>query len=215
VEGTEVRCIRVVDDPIFAWTPDLEVPPGTPGEIAVRGPQVSRRYFARPDADALAKIADPHRGVWHRTGDVGRFDAKGRLWFLGRKSQRVRTAGGDLYADQCEAVFNAHPQVARSALVGVGDPGRQVPHLWVELECGADCGLWTSGTEELLAEFPPVARAEGSGALAVLRREAAPNPRFFLPIGPGRMPVDSRHNAKIQREAMAARATSRPRGDLA
>src|SRR5690606_21991838 len=76
---------------------------------------------------ALAKIrerlADGSERIVHRMGDVGWFDADGRLWFCGRKSQRVETADGPLYTEQVEPVFNVHPDVRRTALVGIGAPG--------------------------------------------------------------------------------------------
>jgi acyl-CoA synthetase (AMP-forming)/AMP-acid ligase II len=220
VEGVEVRCIRVEDGPIAAWSADLEVPRGTPGEVCVRGPQVTRGYWGRPDADLLSKIPDPAGGFWHRMGDVGRLDGEGRLWFLGRKSQRVRTPEGDLYPDQVEGIFNGRAGVHRSALVGVGEPGRQVPFLFAELECGADLGLWTSPAGALRGEFglgpggeepsDPAAR----DLRARLRHLVEANPGFLLPLHGEALPVDSRHNAKIQREALAARAARKPRGNL-
>ena len=62
VEGIEVRIIRINDEPIPAWSDDLEVSDGTIGEIVVAGPVVTREYFHRPEATALAKIADPAPG---------------------------------------------------------------------------------------------------------------------------------------------------------
>ncbi|HEU4394911.1 MAG TPA: fatty acid CoA ligase family protein [Planctomycetota bacterium] len=179
VEGIDLRCIRVTDEPIFQWMPELEVPRGAPGEVVVRGPQVTARYFARPDADALSKIAHPGGGFWHRMGDVGKFDEQGRLWFLGRKSQRVRTAEGDLYADQCEAVLGAESE-ARVAVVGVGEPGRQEPVAIVESDRPA---------KEILQV------AAGAACTGGIRR--------VMNHG-GPIPVDTRHNAKIQRERLAA-----------
>jgi acyl-CoA synthetase (AMP-forming)/AMP-acid ligase II len=188
VEGTEVRCIRVDDGPIPAWSAGLEVPRGTPGEICVRGPQVTAGYFARPDADALAKIADPAGGPWHRMGDVGYLDDAGRVWFCGRKSQRVRTAEGDLYADQCEAVFNhLVGDVERTALVGVGPRGRQRPLLCVER-----ASLSHESPDDELRSILWKRAAEV---------ELTKGIQDFLFRGP--FPVDTRHNAKIQREKLA------------
>ena len=56
-------------------------------------------------------------------GDVGYFDPHGRLWFCGRKSQRVITADGLLFTEQVEGVFNAHPAVFRTALCGSSASG--------------------------------------------------------------------------------------------
>ena len=67
--------------------------------------------------------------VWHRMGDVGYMDDQGRFWYCGRMSQRVETAGGTLFTECVEAVFNTHSAVRRSALVGVGPLGQQQPVL--------------------------------------------------------------------------------------
>ena len=56
-----MKIIRISDDPIPLWSDDLEVAEGTVGEIAVAGPIVTREYFRRPEATALAKISDPAR----------------------------------------------------------------------------------------------------------------------------------------------------------
>ena len=85
------------------------------GEIVIAGPTVSTRYHRSPEADAAHKIADGGR-VWHRTGDLGKLDAEGRIWFAGRKSQRV----GPLHTVQVEGIVDGHPDVARSALVSAG-----------------------------------------------------------------------------------------------
>jgi acyl-CoA synthetase (AMP-forming)/AMP-acid ligase II len=201
--GLGVRTIAVTDDPL----PDFEavrvLPAGEIGEIVVAGHSVSPGYHRDPAADALHKIRErwadggPER-VWHRTGDLGYLDEAGRLWFCGRKSQRVRTADGDLYTVCCEGVFNAHPLVRRSALVGVG----QRPVVCVETEPGVDEGRWRAMRAEL-------------GALAG-NTQATSGLRDFLRHRS--FPVDIRHNAKINREELAlwagrrhARGSASPR----
>ena len=72
---------------------------------------------AKP-ATKLAKIQDGDQ-VRHRMGDLGYFDADGNLWFCGRKSHRVKVGEQELYSIQCEEIFNKHPDVFRTALVGV------------------------------------------------------------------------------------------------
>ncbi len=194
--GIDVRLIRITDDPIPEWTEDLVVAEGQPGEIVVAGPVVTKAYLGLPQANALSKIRDGDK-VWHRIGDIGRRDAEGRLWFCGRKSQRVESASGTLFTDCIEGVINEHPDVARSALVGIGPLGNQKPVLIVE---------------PLLGRFPHGAR-ERLFALELLRFiEAALRNRqstidnrqsleqvFFRRS----LPVDVRHNAKINREALA------------
>src|SRR5687768_15770074 len=75
-------------------------------------------------------------------GDVGYFDAEGRLWFCGRKSHRVETANGPLYTEQVEPLFNLHRDVRRTALVGIGGHGKQAPVLCVELNEGVRSSEW-------------------------------------------------------------------------
>src|SRR3546814_3143935 len=83
-----------------------------------------------------ASAASGSSRIVHRMGDLGYFDADGRLWFCGRKSQRVVTATGTLCTEQIEPVFNVHPEVRRTALVGVGERGAQRPVLCIELRAG-------------------------------------------------------------------------------
>lgn len=186
-----VRIIAITDEPIADWSAVGELPAGEVGEITVAGPTTTEAYHARPAATALAKIRDGARIV-HRMGDLGYFDAQGRLWFCGRKSQRVRTAQGDLYTEQAEPIFNAIAGVRRSALVGVGAPGNQEPVIVLELEPGA-----ADAAERIEAEALNCAAAFAH--LHGIRRVLF-HPRF---------PVDIRHNAKIGREALARWAVSR------
>ena len=162
---------------------------GEVGEIAVKGPGVTKEYFRRPDATRLAKIpVEPGSAeVWHRMGDLGHLDEQGRLWFCGRKAHRVETGGGTLFSVCCEAVFNAHPRVRRTALVGVGERPHQTPVIVVELARGDDGGRREQLTAELLA-----LGAERPHTAGI--REVLYHPGF---------PVDVRHNAKIRREDLA------------
>jgi acyl-CoA synthetase (AMP-forming)/AMP-acid ligase II len=188
VEPATVRIIGISDEAVPAWSDDLALPAGDIGEVVVQGPAVTEAYDGRPEATALAKIPSDG-GTWHRMGDLGYFDPQGRLWFCGRKSHRVVSEDGERYTTPCEGVFNAHPRVKRSALVGVG--GR--PVICVELETGAS-------------------RAERSDIEGQLRQlaEAHEHTRSvhaFL-FHPG-FPVDIRHNAKIRREVLAEWAAAR------
>src|SRR6202030_3608242 len=119
------------DGPLPAWDDGLRLPAGEIGEIVARGPTVTHSYFNRDEASALAKIKDGGGGIRHRMGDLGYLDEQGRVWFCGRKSHRVITTDGTLYTIPCEAVFNTHPAVYRSALVGVGRNGTREPVLCV------------------------------------------------------------------------------------
>ena len=103
------------------------------GEIVVSGDVVTKTYDNNIEETKLAKINDNGR-VWHRMGDLGYLDEKNRLWFCGRRAHRVRAKGGEMYTIPCEAIFNEHPDVYRSALVGVkkGDDTFETPVIIVE-----------------------------------------------------------------------------------
>ncbi|MFZ7126815.1 MAG: fatty acid CoA ligase family protein [Desulfobacterales bacterium] len=197
INDIAVRIIRISDSPIAAWTDELEVRDGDIGEIAVKGPIVTRRYFDNPEADTLHKIQDGD-GFWHRMGDLGWRDSKGRIWFCGRKSHRVTTPNGDLFTIPCEAVFNRHPSVLRSALVGIGDPGRQTPVICIETvseHSRADREQLTRDLLELGRENPLT-----QGIQTILYHRS--------------FPVDIRHNSKIFREKLADWAAGKLKGKI-
>ena len=201
VKGMTVEVIRITEDDdekIEEWNNALRVPRGEVGEIAVKGPVVTRSYLNREAATKLAKIAVPgSTDFYHRMGDLGYFDDEGRLWFCGRKSHRVITGAGasneTYYTIPCEGVFNAHPKVYRSALVGAKRLSEIEPVLVVELETDAreSNGL----RQELL----------GLGA-------AQPHTKKIkMLLFHKSLPVDIRHNSKIFREKLAVWATERLR----
>jgi acyl-CoA synthetase (AMP-forming)/AMP-acid ligase II len=187
VSGIRLEIIPVSDEPIEQWRDDLALPPWEVGEIAVQGRQVTASYLNRPEATRLAKISDPHGTVWHRMGDLGYRDATGRVWFCGRKAHRVETATDTLYTIPVEGVFNTHPLVFRSALVGIGPYGSQRPALCVELEQKTGKAEQRQIREQLLelgSRYPHTKSIQDI---------------LFHPA----FPVDIRHNAKIFREQLA------------
>jgi acyl-CoA synthetase (AMP-forming)/AMP-acid ligase II len=194
VPPNDVRIIRIGDEAIAEWSDGLLAGAGQVGEITVAGPTATDAYWNRDAQTTLAKIretqSDGAQRIVHRMGDLGYFDGDGRLWFCGRKSQRVVVDGSTtLCTEQVEPVFNAHPDVARTALVGVGPRGAERPLLCVELKRSADAKQWPRIASELrhLADgFVHTAKVEG-----------------FLHY-PKPFPVDIRHNAKIGREKLAA-----------
>ncbi len=127
----QVRVIEISNDPIGDIAQAHELPVGEIGEIIVQSPSATRQYFNKPAATTLAKIADGEN-FWHRMGDVGYFDEQQRLWFCGRKAHIVETAQGQLFTIRCEAIFNSHPHVYRSALVVIGDKPNQQPVIIIE-----------------------------------------------------------------------------------
>ncbi|MGF6885901.1 acyl-CoA synthetase (AMP-forming)/AMP-acid ligase II [Nocardia sp. GAS34] len=200
-QDVRARIVPITDGPLPTWA-DVQAhedvtaaadPVGDPGigELVVAGPNVSVRYFWPESANAVGKIVDGDT-VWHRTGDLAWIDEQDRIWFCGRKSQRVITGDGTIFTVRVEQVFNVVPGVKRTALVGVGPRGRQRPVLCVELAPDAD-------------------RAAVNTALCLRRAEfavAAPVSEFLYHPG---FPVDIRHNAKIGREKLAVWAERRTR----
>jgi acyl-CoA synthetase (AMP-forming)/AMP-acid ligase II len=215
--GIEWRVIRITDEPILSIEEAEILPPGEVGELIVRGPVVTTEYVTRTDANPLHKIQDGN-GFWHRMGDVGWMEVVGtlrvpfpggtrsvpttseRFWFCGRKSHRVISPTGTLFTIPCESIFNQHPQIYRSALVGVGPRGSMRPVLIAE--------PWP--------ERRPTSRADEQRLLAELDELAGRHPHtaairdFFLRKS---LPVDIRHNAKIFREELADWASRRVRPD--
>lgn len=188
--GVTLRIIPISDEPIERWDDALALPPSQVGEIAVRGPAVTKQYINREQSTRLAKICDGD-AIWHRMGDLGYLDEQGRLWFYGRKSQRVQLAGQCLYTEPCELVFNQHPAVYRSALVGVRRGGHPAAAIVVEPEPG---------------QFPRGAAARARLTRELLALGAAhqhTRPIQIVLFHPS-FPVDIRHNAKIFRERLAA-----------
>jgi acyl-CoA synthetase (AMP-forming)/AMP-acid ligase II len=204
VAPNEVRIIAIRDDAIADWQDVQPLPTGTVGEITVAGPSTTDSYFNRPRATALAKIrerlADGSERIVHRMGDLGWIDEAGRLWFCGRKSQRVETANGPLYTEQVEPVFAAHPGVHRAALVGIGPRGAQRPVVCIELHRRPGGRRGQALQRSVRDALQSVARSHpGTAGIDA-----------FL-FHPG-FPVDIRHNAKIAREQLAKWAESRLAG---
>jgi olefin beta-lactone synthetase len=184
--GMEVRIIPHSDAAIPRWDNGMVLPADVIGEIVVRGTVVTREYLNRPEETAKAKIPSPE-GVWHRMGDMGYIDEKGRLWYCGRKAHRVETETGLMLPVCCESIFNRHSAVARTALIGIGEYGVQAPVLIVELEPGTAADKKTVAAELL--------------ALGAQYEHTRPIKKvLFHPA----FPVDVRHNAKIQRHELAA-----------
>jgi acyl-coenzyme A synthetase/AMP-(fatty) acid ligase len=178
-----VKIIKTSDQPVNNWVQSLLLSNYETGEIVVKGPVVTSGYYNNDRENQLAKIADGEE-FWHRMGDLGYFDDKGRLWFCGRKSHRVTTENTTMYTVCCEALFNEHPAVFRSALVGIGPAAKQVPVLIVELH--------DKKTKEktLVAELLQIAQHN---------EITRPIEHFLVHSA---FPVDIRHNAKIFREKL-------------
>jgi long-chain acyl-CoA synthetase len=98
---------------------DHEVEAGKVGEILVRGPLVFQGYWREED---LSKHT--FRDQWHHTGDAGRMDEEGYLWFAGRKAEKelIKPGGENVYPVEVEKVILEHPSVQEISVIGVPDP---------------------------------------------------------------------------------------------
>jgi acyl-CoA synthetase (AMP-forming)/AMP-acid ligase II len=209
-----IKVIDINPGPIATMSMARELPAGQIGEIIVQGPSVTRSYLRRPQAEAEAKIFDPHEGqdptapapFWHRMGDVGYLDHQGRLWYCGRKSHIVTTTKGSLFTEPCEAIFNEHPRVAKSALVGVtrklqAGPGQSNEQTLVTVPLIVPVIV----IEPRRKQFP-LRNADRQKFAAELRDLAAANPLtldIHTVLFHRSLPVDVRHNSKINRERLA------------
>jgi long-chain acyl-CoA synthetase len=103
---------RVVD----LETGTTVLPPDTPGELAVRGPQVMLGYFGHPEETAMVL-----KDGWFRTGDVARIDADGYAYILDRKKDMINVGGMKVYPREVEELLFQHPGVQDAAVIGVPD----------------------------------------------------------------------------------------------
>jgi len=188
VSEIEVRVIDLVEGVLASIDETHRCGLGEIGEIIVHGPVVTKNYDGLPEATAAAKIRAEDGSSWHRMGDTGFFDEAGRLWFTGRKVERVETVDRVFFTEPIEQVFRADPAVARCALIGLGDRPQQTPALAVELKTTGLSEADLRRTAERLRE-----RARGDALAGAITQF------FFHP----HFPVDVRHNAKIHRLTLA------------
>ena len=213
----EHKIIPISDAPIPRLADVEELPQGQIGELIVSGPQCSPRYVTRLEANALALIEGKNGQIWRRVGDVGYFDDKDRFWFCGRKSHRVETPNGPMFSIPCEAISNNSPNVSRSALVGiplpkdfrepeiVDDRAKEFRSVWKEpvmvVELTQDAYPLDAEAEERLK----------SEILTLLKNSSLTSTINKVLICKN-LPVDARHNAKINRELLSQWAAARFKG---
>lgn len=95
----------------------VDVPPGSPGEICIRGPQVMAGYWNRDDETAKVMTADGY----FKSGDVGVMDSRGYIRIVDRKKDMILVSGFNVYPNEIEQVVNMHPGVLECAAVGIHD----------------------------------------------------------------------------------------------
>ncbi len=149
------------------------------GEVVVRGPHVNRLYIGDDEANRRLKIPASDGSIWHRTGDLARRDAQGRLWLTGRVADRVRHRGKLLLPFVIEeALLDSVPAVKSAALIAHAAAAE--------------------GELVLCCEA-----AEAAPTLAAVRRHLDERGLNTLPVRRiDRIPTDARHNSKIDRPAL-------------
>jgi acyl-CoA synthetase (AMP-forming)/AMP-acid ligase II/pimeloyl-ACP methyl ester carboxylesterase len=186
--GRPLRGVEVRVSPLTALG-DADGPltdaPGTTGEVCVRAPHVKDRYDALW-ATERASSRDPG---WHRTGDVGHLDAAGRLWIEGRLPHVVATADGVVTPIGIEQRIEALDAVPAAAAVGVGPAGAQVVVAVVVPSSGAP----RRGVALADADLADAVRTAAGVEIAAV-------------LVTGRLPVDIRHQSKVDRREVARRA---------
>ena len=188
----EIKIIKISDQVIPRFNKNIELPINQVGEIIIKGVVATREYLNLPEKTCEAKIYESDRLdiFWHRMGDLGFIDESNRLWFCGRKSHMVQTSEQCLYPVPIEAIFNNHPEVRRSALVGLGVAGKQIPAIVIERKDGH----FLSGKRRSIFE---------SELLVIAKKhvQAKEIQKFYLSK---EFPVDVRHNIKIDRLKLKA-----------
>lgn len=148
------------------------------GEIIVAAPWLASYYDSQ--ANARSKLVVDGK-TFHRMGDVGYFDEQGQLWYCGRKSQQLSSNGKKLNTICYEGIFNNHPAVKRSALISLKIAGQPQAVICIER-------LPNIPKNQLYQELHQLAQ-----------KFSLPIARFIIVK---QLPVDKRHNAKIQREIL-------------
>lgn len=185
VDGVDVVIYKdsLIPEPKF--DPQKICKVGEVGEILIRSKIATAQYYKMDHETHTAKIYDD-KGFYHRIGDLGYLDQEGNLWFCGRKTHKVTTNESDMYPIPCEAIFNQHALIKRTALVGVGNAKEQLPVIVVER---IDHFKTLNGRShrEFLAELKMMAQ----------KFEHTKKIEHFLLYD--YFPVDVRHNIKIDR----------------
>jgi acyl-CoA synthetase (AMP-forming)/AMP-acid ligase II len=190
LEGIKISVIKSMEGVIEKWDESLVVPDGETGEIVIEGPVVTPEYYELPEETSMGKIRKDNGKIIHRMGDMGYFDKDGYLWFKGRKAHRVINGEKTLYPVCCEAIFNAHKNVFRSGLVGIGPENNQTPLMIIQPVPGI-LPIYGEKRKKFIEELKE---------LGSKREHTAEIDKFLFNAD---FPVDIRHNAKISREKLA------------
>jgi acyl-CoA synthetase (AMP-forming)/AMP-acid ligase II len=177
-QQAEVAIVQLPNEPVVLDDRGLAPYLTEHGELLVRGPHVNRNYVDNEEADRANKLATKSGSVWHRTGDVGRRDAQGRLWLTGRVADLVTVDGRVVHPFPVEQAAEEVVGLRRAALIDSGKP-----QLVVEPQHGTNKSALEAAVKHFLAQ-----------------RDLAGLPIVLLE----QIPMDRRHHSKIDRPALRA-----------
>lgn len=183
VTKTDIKIIKITNEEIKNIDSITECARFETGEIIVCSNIVTKQYFEMSNETALAKIYDDEKNiVWHRMGDLGYIDDNNLLWFCGRKVHSIRFSDRLLSSVQCEAIFNQHNLVARSALIKLNDrnAGIVIERKDGKIPTGRARAIFQKELIQLASKYPHTEDIKNI---------------FFKK----KFPVDVRHNIKIDR----------------
>lgn len=184
----EVRIIKAHDQVIENIKDANFLEANEVGEIIVKGDVVTPRYLNMPEKTAEAKISDGD-SFWHRMGDMGKLDEQGRLWFFGRKVHRIDLKDQTKFSVACEAIFNKHPDVKRTALIKVEKNNNIIPAIVIEPKS------LKIDRDKMIKEMNDLAKD--------FNHTNDIKDYYFC----SKFPVDVRHNIKIDRKLLGEQAS--------
>ena len=183
LSGVQVKILKTTSDKIDHIADQLVCEYNEVGEIVVSSPNVTKGYYQNSNSTEMAKIVSD--GIlWHRMGDLGYIDQDNFLWYCGRKSHAVSWRGDTFYPAQVETIFNQHPRVKRSALIQDRKTGKPIVVVQ-KFDGGTEIEtMFLMDLKNLAQSFDVTKKIQDFRAINVL-------------------PVDVRHNIKIDRLALA------------
>ena len=190
ISNVTLRVVSIMNEPVENISETKDVDAYEIGEVVVKGKNVSKEYFNKPEVNKISKIED-NGDKWHCVGDMAYLDNQGNLYFCGRKAHIVSTSNQTYYSVPTENIFNQHKKVSRSALVQLKDKEAAI-------------------VIEPFAQFWPDSQEKKKVFVQELKELAQSNEntknitRFFFN---DKFPVDGRHNAKIFRDKLGTWAS--------
>ncbi len=186
--GVPIAAVRTRLLPIDGRPLETSLSQGEVGELAVGGEHIGRHYFRNPEAERENKLLESDGSFWHRMGDTGTMDPKGRFWLTGRVHTTIRRDGELLHATAIEQTAHRHaPEAEQIAALGI--PHQKLGQALVVILHGRQVSQQTVATVQAKLE----------GASVTVDR---------VVVSQKALPVDPRHNAKIDYPALAKRLAS-------